>query len=160
MAGDFIRVPPPQAFFEPINWHRTVLHELGHHSGPRLGRDMSGAFGSQKYVYEELVAEICSAYVCAALAIVPTVRHADYIGAWIELLTEQDRAIVRAASAASKAADYLLAFRDRPAGAAQQEARRRQAREDRGVRPDLHPSFQARSPLFQPPQRERREGAS
>ena len=27
VAGDFIRVPPPQAFFEPINWHRTALHE-------------------------------------------------------------------------------------------------------------------------------------
>jgi antirestriction protein ArdC len=121
VAGDFIRVPPPQAFFEPINWHRTVLHELAHYSGPRLGRDMSGPFGSQTYVYEELIAEICSAYVCAALAIVPTVRHADYLGAWVELLTEQDRAIVRAASAASKAADYLLAFRERPAAAAKEE---------------------------------------
>jgi antirestriction protein ArdC len=38
------------------------------------------------------------------------VRHADYIGSWLEVLREDDRAIVRAASAASKAADYLLAF--------------------------------------------------
>ena len=29
VASDFIRVPPPQAFFEPINWHRTALHEFG-----------------------------------------------------------------------------------------------------------------------------------
>jgi antirestriction protein ArdC len=42
---------------------------------------------------------------------VPTVRHADYVGSWLEVLREDDRAIVRAASAASKAADYLLAFR-------------------------------------------------
>ena len=42
---------------------------------------------------------------------VPTVRHADYLGSWLEVLREDDRAIVRAASAASKAADYLLAFR-------------------------------------------------
>lgn len=41
VAGDFIRVPPPQAFFEPINWHRTILHELGHLAGARLGRDLS-----------------------------------------------------------------------------------------------------------------------
>ena len=40
----------------------------------------------------------------------PTVRHADYLGAWLEVLREDNRAIVRAASAASKAADYLLAF--------------------------------------------------
>ena len=32
-AQDFVQVPPPEAFFEPINWHRTALHELGHWSG-------------------------------------------------------------------------------------------------------------------------------
>ena len=26
---DFVQVPPPQAYFEAINWHRTALHELG-----------------------------------------------------------------------------------------------------------------------------------
>ena len=40
-----------------------------------------------------------------------TSSHADYIGSWLDVLREDDRAIVRAASAASKAADYLLAFR-------------------------------------------------
>jgi antirestriction protein ArdC len=29
-ALDYVQVPPPQAYFEPINWHRTALHELGH----------------------------------------------------------------------------------------------------------------------------------
>jgi antirestriction protein ArdC len=48
------------------------------------------------------------------------VRHADYLGAWLDHLREDPRAIVRAASAASKAADYLLAFRDRQAGTAGQ----------------------------------------
>ena len=27
-AHDYVQVPPPQAYFEPINWHRTALHEL------------------------------------------------------------------------------------------------------------------------------------
>ena len=62
-----------------------------------------------------------SAYVCAALGIVPTVRHADYLGAWLDHLREDNRAIVRAASAASKAADYLLAFRDRLPAPARQD---------------------------------------
>jgi antirestriction protein ArdC len=53
---------------------------------------------------------MAGAFVCASLGIVPTVRHADYIGAWLEVLREDNRAVVRAASAASKAADYLLAF--------------------------------------------------
>jgi antirestriction protein ArdC len=38
------------------------------------------------------------------------VRHADYIGNWLEVLREDNRAVIRAASKASKAADYLLAF--------------------------------------------------
>jgi antirestriction protein ArdC len=38
------------------------------------------------------------------------VRHADYIGSWLDVLREDNRAIVRAASAASKAADYILGF--------------------------------------------------
>ena len=111
-AQDYVQVPPPQAFFEPINWHRTALHECSHASGAphRLNRDLSGSFGSKKYAFEELVAEISAAFCCAALGIVPTVRHADYIGSWAEVLREDNRAIVRAASQASKSADFLLGF--------------------------------------------------
>jgi antirestriction protein ArdC len=29
-SADDIQVPPPSAFFEPVNWHRTVCHEFGH----------------------------------------------------------------------------------------------------------------------------------
>lgn len=112
-ALDYVQVPRPDAYFEPINWHRTALHELGHWVGAkhRLARDQSGSFGSKAYAQEELVAEMTSAFTCAALGIVPTVRHADYIASWLEVLRKDDRAIIRAASAASKAADYLLAFR-------------------------------------------------
>jgi len=111
-AHDFVQVPRPEAFFEPLNWHRTALHELGHWTGhpSRLGRDMSGSFGSGSYGKEELCAEIASAFVCASLGIVPTVRHADYVGAWLDIMREDNRAVIRAASAASKAADYLLRF--------------------------------------------------
>ena len=51
-----------------------------------------------------------AAFTCATLGIVPTVRHADYIGSWLDVLREDSRAIVRAASQASKAADWLLGF--------------------------------------------------
>ena len=76
----------------------------------RLNRDFSGSFGSKKYAFEELVAEISAAFLCASLGITPTVRHADYIGAWAEVLQDDSKAIVRAASAASKAADFILGF--------------------------------------------------
>lgn len=109
---DYVAVPPPQAYFEPINWHRTALHEIGHASGhhSRLNRDLSGSFGTRKYAFEELVAEMSSAFCCASLGIVPTVLHADYIGSWLEVLREDNRAIVRAASQASRAADWILSF--------------------------------------------------
>ena len=57
-----------------------------------------------------MIAEQISAFSCAALGIVPTVRHADYIGSWLDVMREDSRAIVRAASQASKAADWLLSF--------------------------------------------------
>ena len=111
-VGDYVAVPPPQAFHAPIDWHRTALHELGHWTGhsSRLGRDQSGRFGSSAYAREELIAEIASAFACASLSIEPTVRHCDYIGSWLAVLREDEKAIFRAASSASKAADYLLAF--------------------------------------------------
>ena len=111
-AEDYVQVPPPQAYFEPINWHRTALHECGHATGhrSRLNRDLGGAFGTKRYAFEELVAELSAAFTCASLGIVPTVRHSDYIGSWLEVLREDNRAVVRAASQASKAADYLLGF--------------------------------------------------
>ena len=118
---DCVQVPRPDAYFEPINWHRTALHELGHWTGhaSRLDRDLGYARGSAGYAREELIAEMSAAFTCATLGITPTVRHADYIGSWLEVLRNDNRAIVRAASAASKAADYILDFRP---GAAQAEA--------------------------------------
>jgi antirestriction protein ArdC len=112
LDSDYIQVPPPQAFFEPINFHRTALHEIGHASGARhrLNRDMTGGYGSKKYAFEEMIAEISASYTCASLGIVPTVRHADYIAGWLDVLKEDNRAIIRAASQASKAADYILSF--------------------------------------------------
>lgn len=110
--GDYVQVPPQPAFPHQIDFYRTALHELGHWTGSkeRLGRDQSGRFGSALYAREELCAELASAYLCAALGIVPTVRHADYLGSWLAVLRADNRAIFKAASHASKAADYLLAF--------------------------------------------------
>jgi antirestriction protein ArdC len=35
-SADYIQVPPPSAYFEPVNWHRTVCHELGHNAERRI----------------------------------------------------------------------------------------------------------------------------
>jgi antirestriction protein ArdC len=79
-AHDYIQVPRPESYFEASHGH-----ELGHWTGhaSRLARELSGAFESKLYSREELVAEMTAAFCCATLGIVPTVRHADYIGAWL-----------------------------------------------------------------------------
>ena len=111
-SADYVQVPPQPAFHHQIDYYRTVLHELGHWTGhaARLGRDQTGRFGSAAYAREELVAELASAFLCAALGIQPTVRHADYLGSWLAVLRADSRAIFRAASQASRAAEFLLQF--------------------------------------------------
>ncbi|MBJ7438877.1 MAG: hypothetical protein JHD35_07625 [Sphingopyxis sp.] len=57
-----------------------------------------------------LLAEMAAAFICASLSIAPTVRHSDYIESWLSVLRDDEKAIFRAASQASKASDFLLAF--------------------------------------------------
>jgi antirestriction protein ArdC len=112
-SADYVQVPPQPAFYEQINYYRTALHELTHATGhsSRLDRRIVNSFGTKDYAREELVAEMGSAFLCASLGIMPTVRHSDYLASWLEVLREDNRAIFRAASQASKAADWLLARR-------------------------------------------------
>jgi antirestriction protein ArdC len=112
-SEDFIRIPNQTAYTDQINYYRTAFHELGHWTGhkSRLDRSLTTKFGTVDYAREELAAEMATAFVCASLGIVPTVRHADYIGNWLQVLKEDAKAIVRAASLASKASDFILAFR-------------------------------------------------
>jgi antirestriction protein ArdC len=113
-ALDIVQVPPQPAFAQQIDYYRTALHELGHWTGhpSRLDRDQRGGFGTPAYAREELCAELASAFLCAALGIVPTVRHADYLANWLAVLRSDSRAIFKASSQASKAAEFLLAFTD------------------------------------------------
>jgi len=112
-SEDFIRIPNQTSYTDQINYYRTAFHELGHWTGhrTRLNRNLTTKFGTVDYAREELVAEMATAFVCASLGIVPTVRHADYIGNWLQVLKEDARAIVKAASLASKACDFILQFR-------------------------------------------------
>jgi antirestriction protein ArdC len=109
---DYIQLPNPSAFFDSVNVNRTAAHELSHWSGhkSRLNRDFTSKYGTTAYAREELDAELSAAFVCALLNIQPTVRHADYLGAWIEIMRADSRVIFQAAGHASEAADYLLGY--------------------------------------------------
>ena len=99
---------------------------MGHSS--RLARDFGAkSWGDAGYAMEELVAEIGSAFLCAALGIAPEVRedHAAYIDCWVRVLAGDQRAIFTAASHAQKPADHVLALGS--ARADHQEPERRAA---------------------------------
>jgi antirestriction protein ArdC len=122
-SEDFIRIPPQTAYTDQINYYRTAFHELGHWTGhkSRLDRNLTTKFGTQDYAREELVAEMATAFMCATIGIVPTVRHADYIGNWLQVLKEDAKAIVRAASLASKASGFILQFKSDALSASENE---------------------------------------
>lgn len=109
---DFIRLPYCETFLSPADYYCTALHELGHWTAhpSRLNRDLQHRFGSSAYAREELIAELTSAFLCAHLSIAPQIRHADYLGHWLQILKEDAKAIFHATSQASKATDFILAF--------------------------------------------------
>lgn len=111
-AFDVIQLPPLPAFRDTESYYSTALHELTHWTGhaTRCGRELNGhRFGSEAYAFEELVAELGSAFLCAELGITPEVRddHAAYLASWLTVLKQDKRAIFAAASQAQRAADYL-----------------------------------------------------
>lgn len=107
---DKVHLPSWRRFEDPIERQRTCFHELIHATGheSRLSRDICNEFGTPAYAQEELVAEMGAAFICATLGVAPSVRHANYIASWLELLRHDKRAIFKAASAATKAANWLL----------------------------------------------------
>ena len=96
------------------SWYSTLLHELTHWSGAehRLARTFGERFGDDAYAMEEMVAEIGAAFLCGDLGItaLPRTDHADYIGHWLRIMKGDRKAIFAAASAASKAAEFLTSF--------------------------------------------------
>lgn len=111
-SPDLVQLPHPLDFRDHASYQATLLHELGHWTGAesRLDRDLRNRFGSRAYAAEELVAELTAAFLCAHLGIRGELRHAGYIGNWLELLRADKRAVFTAASKASTAADYLRSF--------------------------------------------------
>jgi antirestriction protein ArdC len=114
-SSDHILMPPIESFFDREGYYATLAHETIHWTKhpSRLERDFGRKrFGDAGYALEEIVAEMGSAFLCSDLEISPVVKddHASYIASWLLALQEDNRAIVRAASFAQKAVDYLWAL--------------------------------------------------
>ncbi len=108
-AEDRIQLPERELFADAGGYYATALHELVHWSGhaERLDRSLSRRFGENAYALEELIAEISSAFLCAACRIEGKLQHASYIADWIKVLKADKRAVFTASAAAQRAADYI-----------------------------------------------------
>lgn len=119
-GSDYIALPDQDGFYDtPTStateaYYSTALHELTHWTGApkRLDRKKSRKFGDANYAFEELVAELGAAMLCAMLGITSSTRadHAQYIDGWLKALKSDKRFIFSAASQAQKAADYLFSL--------------------------------------------------
>ncbi len=110
---DEIHLPLRKQFETDANFYGIAFHELGHWSGAkhRLNRDMSGIFGSKEYAYEELIAELNSAYICASLGYESRITdNVAYINSWLSVMKEDKKFIVLAAAQAQKASEFIFEF--------------------------------------------------
>jgi antirestriction protein ArdC len=108
---DRIQLPHKTSFHSEASYYATAFHELTHWSGheSRCNRVLKNRFGDSKYAFEELVAEMGAAFLCADNRIQGELRHAGYIGHWVKCLKDDSRAIFKAAALAQKAVDFINA---------------------------------------------------
>ncbi len=112
-AADIICMPPKAAFDSPAGYYSTLMHELTHWTGHKTRLNRSGIaepqpFESVGYAFEELVAEIGSAFLCADFRILGELRHESYVMNWIKILENDPKAIFTSSALAWKARNFLM----------------------------------------------------
>ncbi|WP_442577878.1 ArdC family protein [Mesorhizobium sp. ASY16-5R] len=108
-SQDEVQMPTPKAFVDDDAYWQTLFHEFTHATAheKRCGRKLGRRFGDDQYAFEELVAELGSAFIGARVGISAGFRSASYIDSWLKVLKGDSRAIFTAASYAGQASDYL-----------------------------------------------------
>lgn len=111
---DTITLPNLNMFNSQYDYDATAFHELTHATGhkTRLDRDILNSFGSEKYAYEELIAEIGSAMAMSQYHFEINGKHfnnhAAYVKGWIKAIKNNNNYLVDAIREAVKANDYIL----------------------------------------------------
>ncbi|MDM0022656.1 ArdC family protein [Variovorax saccharolyticus] len=110
--ADRILMPDIDRFTSPEAYCATALHELVHWTGhpDRLARAFGKRFGDAAYAFEELVAELGSAFVLGHIGLVDATieGHAAYLDAWLQVLRNDRTAIFTAARLAGEAYELIL----------------------------------------------------
>jgi antirestriction protein ArdC len=109
---DFINMPPFEAFIDAVSYYSTLGHEHVHWTGAknRCKRSLYSEYGSAAYAFEELIAELGAAFLCARLNIEnpPRRDHAAYVSDWLKVLKNDSKSIFKGASKAQKAVDWMF----------------------------------------------------
>jgi len=111
---DAIAMPPIGAFLSATAYYGTLMHEMVHWTGhkSRLDRGLKGGSKStaDEYAREELVAEMGAAFLCAELGMDYGDSNAAYLRSWLGRIdkAERGRALMQAASAGTKAYDFIV----------------------------------------------------
>lgn len=117
---DTITMPPRETFLSEALYWRTLYHEATHSTAhkDRLNRPIGAlaTAGKDAYGKEELIAEMGAAMLCAVAGLPSDGDETDsapYIAGWLRSLREpgSSKLVVEAASAAQKAADWILGKR-------------------------------------------------
>jgi len=108
-SDDLVMLPDASAFTRRDEYFATAYHELAHWTARRVGRETNAKrWGDDAYAMEELIAEMTAAMLCGATGQATLMQSASYLEHWLRVLKADKRAIFSVASAAQKAADYLL----------------------------------------------------
>lgn len=110
---DTVRMPLKDQFPTQQAYYEVLLHELGHATGhpTRLNRDQEGGKGSERYAYEELVAETTSVFTSYRFGLKPETTldtHAAYLNHFKSLIKDDPQALFRAMADAQKASDFII----------------------------------------------------
>ncbi len=110
---DVVKMPHLGQFTSAPEYFGTLFHELVHSTGhaKRLNRFAdSGGDHRERYSFEELVAEFGAAFLCGIAGIKNRETEelqAGYIAEWSRVFQKDNRLLLRAASAAQRAVDYI-----------------------------------------------------
>src|SRR5512135_911834 len=121
-ARDVVDMPNLGQFEDGEGYFATLLHELCHATGvpSRLNRfeKRAGENREERYGFEELVAELGAAFLSATCGLDNSSRLDDasaYLAGWLKALRDDKKLLLQAASAAQKAADFILGKVEEPA---------------------------------------------
>lgn len=112
---DIIRMPFTRQFTSSENYYSVLFHELIHWTGheSRLNRLFSR--NETDYAFEELIAELGSAFLCAHFQIPASLTSTTaYIKSWLRALQDDHNYILKAVKFSEQAMEYLLEKKPQP----------------------------------------------